>query len=102
MLSKDETVGTWHARVAADHYVHTFFSWSAGAYAWQLNGFWVGVAVLVGLIFVIATLNKVILISNLSREAENPFQFTRLNRWFWLILTWGLLFASSMQVVSAS
>src|SRR5687767_12013165 len=47
-------------RVADDHYLHLAAMFGAAAFAWQLYGLWVGIAVLVALFVVISTTNALI------------------------------------------
>lgn len=70
------------ARVRADHYAHLFLLWGAGAYAWQIHGFWTGVAVVVALYAIISA-------SNLAVLAHwGTLSALRVNRWLWVAVAW--------------
>jgi hypothetical protein len=98
-MQNSEAESDYHKRVAQDHDAHLFFHWTAGAYAWQLHGPWIGAATIVMLYAIVAFTNGAILNWNLKRDAENPLQFLRLNRWAWVILAWIVLLASGIEIV---
>lgn len=65
-------------RVAQDHYLHWALVIGAGAYAWQVHGFFDGIAVLLLLLLVIGVSNLLIMFFSGS------LRLIRLSRWSWL------------------
>lgn len=80
-------------RVRGDHYLHLAALWGAGLYAWQVQSFWIGVGVIVGLYVIISAVSIFIM----TGESENVFRWMRLNRWGWVVLAWVGLVASAVE-----
>ena len=75
--------------VAADHTLHWLAMLAAAGYAWRLHGFWIGIAVMLGLLAVIAVTNMIILVKS------GNLGLIRVNRWGWVFLASSALVWSS-------
>jgi hypothetical protein len=85
-----------HAKVAADHYLHWFLTFAAAFWAGSQFGWLWSIAVFIGLIAVISISNTILL------GATGSLRLLRANRWFWLILTLGLIAWQSSSIVTVT
>lgn len=66
-------------------------------YAWQIYSVWVAIAVTISL--TVAILISAAIIANWSEaRGKEPWPLLRLNRWFWVIVSGGVLALSAAQV----
>lgn len=82
------------AKVRVDHYVHLFFLWGAGAYAWQVHGFWIGLTVVLSLYAVISVTNMAVLSQWGTPSALQA------NRWLWVVVAWLAIALSRAEIAS--
>lgn len=69
--------------VRLDHYAHKFAIFAVAAFGWQLHGWAVGVALLIGLLLAISATNVAVMA---MAPEPNVLQLLRVNRWAWIFV----------------
>ena len=88
-------------RVRDDAYLSLAALLCAGAYAWQVHGFWIGLAVLVGLWLAISATNLFVM-ARMREEVDAGRAFKKMRRlkWAWIALAYILIGLSGAEIVS--
>lgn len=81
--------------VESDHYAHKFALLAVAAYGFQLHGWLTGLAILFGLIVIIAISNTILMA---VAPGQRLFRLIRVNRWGWIIVTAAILVISSIKI----
>lgn len=82
------------AQVRRDHTLHWLAVFAVAGYAWQLHGFFVAIAMLLGLLAVIGVTNIALI------ATTGSIRSTRWSRWGWVSLAAFAVVASGAELAS--